>query len=214
MNLSNINIRRLYQGLNRDERFNFITHFVGLILNLSISPFLIYYAESKEKAIAFVIYSIGATFMFAGSSFYHLANEPSKKRIWQLFDYIAIFILIGCSYTSYIYLYLNNRLGHIFLIIHWSLIAFGIIFRVLEKTKFKAVSLTLYIFLGWMVILIFKDITADMPYIVKSLLLAGGISYTIGVYFFIHPRIPLSHAIWHVFVILGVTSHYLSLYYS
>lgn len=214
MNVSNINIPKLYRGLNRDERFNFITHFVGLILNLVISPFLIFYADSREKTIAFIVYSIGATFMFAGSSFYHLANEPSKKRIWQLFDYIAIYILIGCSYTAYIYLYLNNRLGHIFLFIHWTIIAIGILFRVLERTRFKAVSLTLYIFLGWMVILIFKDITANMSLLVKSLLLAGGISYTIGVYFFINPRIPLSHAIWHVFVILGVTSHYLSLYYS
>lgn len=207
-------ISQLYSGLNRDEKFNFITHFAGLMAIILVSPFLIYHANSKQQAIAFTIYSIGASFMFTCSAFYHLANNPVRKKIWQLFDYVAIFILIGCSYTAFIYLYMNTEWGFTFLTIHWIIIALGVIFRILEKNRFKKVSLTIYIFLGWMVLLIFKDITASMPYISKFLLVAGGVFYTIGVYFFINHKIRLSHAIWHIFVILGVVSHYLSLYFS
>jgi hemolysin III len=207
-------ISRQYHRLKLDEKFNFVTHFAGLVSVILITPLLIYYAHSDEQSIAFMIYSLGAGFMFMSSSFYHLAIDPQKKEVWQLLDYISIFVLIGCSYTAFIYLYLNTKLGHIFLIFHWFIIILGIAFRILEKEKYKSISLTLYIFLGWMVILIFNDITANMPYIVKVLLVVGGLFYTIGVYFFIDRKMRLSHAIWHIFVLLGVASHYLSLYYS
>lgn len=214
MSLGNSIIFRLFSNLNKDEKFNFATHFIGLIANVLISPFLMLQAHTKGQFLAFLVYSIGASTMFACSSFYHLANNPIRKRVWQLLDYIAIFILIGSSYTAFILIYLNTPLGHIFLFAHWLIIAFGIAFRILEKEKFKSISLTLYIILGWMVILIFKDITANMTATVKTLLVAGGVFYTMGVYFFINQKIPLSHAIWHIFVILGVASHYMALFYS
>lgn len=207
-------ISRLYHRHPLDEKFNFITHFAGLVAVVLFSPFLIYYAHSDEQSIAFLIYSLGGSFMLMSSSFYHLAIDPQKKKVWQLLDYISIFVLIGCSYTAYIYLYLNTKLGHVFLIFHWFIIILGIAFRILEKEKYKSISLTLYIFLGWMVILIFNDITAHMLYIVKVLLVVGGLFYTAGIYFFIDRKMRLSHAIWHIFVLFGMASHYLSLYYS
>ena len=101
-----------------------------------------------------------------------------------------------------------------FLLLHWIIILFGIGFKLVFQTKYEIVSLSLYLILGWMVLFIYKDITYNMADSVRYWLLGGGISYTIGVYFYVKTHLAWHHAIWHIFVILGCAFHWIALYLS
>jgi hemolysin III len=152
--------------------------------------------------------------MFLSSTIYHITNKDILKNRWRIVDHISIFLLIGSSYTAFILLYYPTSFGLKFLAAHWVIIVFGIIFKLIFKTRFEIVSLALYLCLGWMVVFIYQDITANMTTIVENWLLAGSAFYTIGVLFYIQTKLAWNHAIWHIFVIFGCASHYLALYLS
>jgi len=207
-------IKFLYQNLSLDEKANVITHGFGLILAILASPFLLNSEVTSSQFFGLCIFSLGMVFMFFSSTIFHLSNKEIWKNRWRLVDHISIFILIGATYTPFILFYYNSAEGIQFLKIHWLIIAFGILFKLIFKTNYEIVSLTLYLVLGWMVLIIFNDITANMSTMVKFFLLAGGICYTIGVYFYVKTHLAWHHAVWHIFVILGCAGHFMALFLS
>jgi hemolysin III len=210
----NTYILSLYSNLSLDEKANVLTHSVGFILAL-IGTFIIGTKELTPLTfLGIYTFSFGMLFMFFCSSLYHLANKDIRKNRWRILDHISIFILIGSTYTPFILFYLHTPFGLRFLTIHWLIIFFGIIFKLIFKTRYEIVSLALYLILGWMVLFIYNDITANMTSSVLFWLLAGGISYTIGVYFYVKTHLAWHHAIWHIFVILGCMSHWIALFLS
>jgi len=204
----------LYKNLPLDEKANVITHGAGLVLALVFTPVLLYSEAISLKFWGLVTFSFGMVSMFFCSTFYHLANKEIRKNRWRILDHISIFILIGCTYTPFILFYYHTAEGLAFLRLHWSIILFGVIFKLIFKTKFEIVSLALYLILGWMVVFIFKEISSGMSSGVIFWLLAGGMSYTIGVYFYVKTSIQWNHAIWHIFVLLGCSGHYIALFLS
>lgn len=207
-------IKSLYYNLPTDEKANVITHAVGLVLAILLTPVLLYSQVISPQFWGLVVFSFGMMFMFFSSTFYHLANKEVRKNRWRLVDHISIFILIGSSYTPFILFYYNTPEGIHFLELHWVIICFGILFKLVFKTKYEIVSLLLYLILGWMVIFIFRDISQNMGTDVMFWLLLGGLSYTTGVFFYVRTRIQWHHAIWHIFVLLGCAGHYIALILS
>ncbi|MBK8348149.1 MAG: hemolysin III family protein [Saprospiraceae bacterium] len=208
------NIKRLYHNLPLDEKANFVTHGVGLLLALIFLPFLLSSESDLLKFKGLCVFAFGMVFMFLSSTCYHLANKEIRKNRWQLVDHISIFMLIGGTYTPFILYYYNTPEGMNFLLLHWLIIATGVAFKLIFKTKYEIVSLLLYLVLGWMVVFIFDEISRGMSGPVLYLLIAGGLSYTIGVYFYVKTRLAWHHAIWHIFVILGCTGHFIALLLS
>ena len=207
-------IKKLFLNLSLDEKANVITHGIGLLLAILAAPWLIITAFQPQLILGLGIFMFGMIFMFTSSTLYHLANKDVRKNRWRIVDHISIFILIGSTYTPFILYYYNTSVGLKFLLLHWVIIALGIIFKLVYKTKYELISVCLYLVLGWMVLFIYDDITISMSSTVHSWLIAGGISYTIGVYFYIKTHLAWHHAIWHIFVIGGCFSHYAALYLS
>lgn len=209
-----MNIKDLYKNLPADEKANVITHGLGLILALIFTPILLLSEPLSIRFFGLIVFAFGMISMFFSSTFYHLANKEIRKNRWRIADHISIFILIGCTYTPFILFYYHTEPGIKFLTIHWSIIFFGILFKLIFKTKYEIVSLGLYLVLGWMVVFIFNEISKSMSFPVFFWLIAGGLSYTIGVYFYVRTRIQWHHAIWHIFVMLGCLGHYIALFLS
>lgn len=209
-----MNIKLVYQNLSADEKANVITHGTGLFLALISTPFLLLTEPISIQFFGLVIFAFGMIVMFFTSTFYHLANKEVQKNNWRIADHISIFILIGSTYTPFILFYYNDKDGLSFLTLHWCIIFFGILFKLIFKTKYEIVSLGLYFVLGWMVIFIFKEISSGMSFPVICWLIGGGLSYTIGVYFYVNTKITWNHAIWHIFVLLGCLGHYIALFLS
>ncbi|MBK9734991.1 MAG: hemolysin III family protein [Saprospiraceae bacterium] len=200
-----------YYTLPLDEKANVVTHGIACIFALFLTPVLLMSEPYSIKFWGLFAFSFGMIFMFFSSTMYHLANKDILKNRWRVVDHISIFILIGCTYTPFILYYYYEPQGILFLRIHWLIIIFGIIFKLIFNDKYEIFSLLLYLVLGWMVIIIFESITTSMSSFVKLWLLSGGIFYTVGVIFYIWTKLAWHHAIWHIFVILGCLGHFIAL---
>lgn len=208
------NFFTLFEKLRPDEKFNVITHGAGLILSLILCPFLLYSEGSDFHFFGLCVFTFGLIFMFFSSTLYHLAHHEDKKFRWRIADHSSIFLLIGGTYTPFIFYYHNTKEGISFLMIHWMIILGGILFKLIFKTKYEIFSLILYLVLGWMVVFIYDEIIANMASVVKFWLIAGGLSYTAGVYFYVRDHVKWHHGIWHIFVIMGSGGHFIALFLS
>ena len=90
----------------------------------------------------------------------------------------------------------------------WGLAAVGIILEIAFPRRWPALSLTLYIAMGWVVVVAVKPLLAALPTGGLVLLLLGGLSYTAGIGFYAWKRLPYGHAIWHLFVLAGTILHF------
>jgi hemolysin III len=195
-----------------DERANVLTHFIGLLLCFALSSFILYHYLGKSGFGGVAMFCFGGFFMFVSSTVYHYLIHPPTKYMWRIIDHISIFILIGCSYTAYLSKYYDTEEGRLFLFIHWTIIAFGVIFKLVYKEKYEYLSLGLYLFLGWMVTLKYDSIFGHMPDVSKYSVFAGGVFYCTGVYFYVQDHKPYYHAIWHVLVLFGFAAHWFGLF--
>jgi hemolysin III len=66
--------------------------------------------------------------------------------------------------------------------------------------------------MGWMIVFAINDLLANTPEISLLYLLLGGISYSVGVVFYLLKKVPYSHGIWHLFVLGGSIFHFLCVY--
>ena len=199
------------------ELANVITHALGLTLSIIFAPILIWkvgVAGSTEATLGALIFGIGLLAVYCSSTLYHASKHPKRRACFRMLDHIAIFILIGGSYTAYILKFYNEPAGYFFIAAQWLLILLGVILKVRYTGKFEFVSLTLYLFIGWMVVFIYDPVITTMDSRTLFWLIVGGLSYTVGVLFYVLERLPYNHAIWHLFVLGGSAGHFISLYHA
>jgi hemolysin III len=139
---------------------------------------------------------------------------PRVKQAFKIIDHSAIFLLIAGTYTPFILVHLRGPWGWSILGIIWALAILGILMKVFYISKFRKISVSLYVFMGWLGIIALKEIFAHLPSLSLTLLVSGGLSYTLGLAFYGWRKLPYHHAVWHIFVIGGSTFHYLAIWYS
>ena len=144
------------------------------------------------------------------STLYHA--WPSHKTILKKLDHSSIFLLIAGTYTPIVLVAIGGTTGWIIFSIQWGLALIGIILKQFFVYKFKGVSLAVYIGMGWIIIFVAKALYAHIGLGGFAVLLAGGVLYTAGTYFYKNDKIPYNHAIWHLFVMAGSFMMFLTIY--
>lgn len=203
--------------LSLEEKLNVATHGLGLILAIAGSPFLISVSLPSGGVIttlSLVVFCISMISMYFSSTFYHLSVNKRWKMMWRKIDHMAIFALIGGTYTPFISIYYSEMKGWYFLLILWILIISGIVMKIFRTGRQRYLSTIIYLLLGWMVVIIYNPVTINMSHDVFYWLVVGGVFYTVGIIFYLWRRLKFNHAIWHLFVVAGTTGHFLSLYLS
>lgn len=203
-----------YNLLPINEKANVLTHGLAFIVATFASITMLMTKPVSIEFFGICAFSFGMLFMLMSSTIYHFMINDTLKEKWRIVDHISIFTLIGCSYTPFVLYYYKGISGLQFLAIHWLIVIIGIIFKLRYKSKYEYISLAFYLVLGWMVMFIYDTITPGMQAEVLFYLLMGGLSYTIGVIFYVWHKPKFNHAIWHIFVIMGCTCHYLALFFS
>lgn len=201
----------------REEIANSLTHGVGVILFFIAIPVLVSWAVFKGDAQhvwAVSIFSVSLLMVYIASTIYHSIQDPETKRVLRVVDHISIYFLIAGSYTPFILFFMNRTFGYIFLGIIWGIALGGTIFKIFFTGKFKIISITLYLGMGWMVLFIARPIFTAMSFEGLLWLIIGGAAYTLGTVFFLWEKLRYHHAIWHIFVLFGSVSHYISVFYS
>ena len=141
--------------------------------------------------IGLIVYSIGLVGMFAASAAYNLVPHHGLKEILRRLDYAAIFVMIAGSYTPFALL-VGGGAGHAMLLAVWTIAVAGIVIQLRFPRRFDKLSVPLYLFQGW------------------TVLLAGGIIYTLGVAFHLMERLRFHNVIWHIFVLGGAACQFIA----
>ncbi|SEN55684.1 hemolysin III [Nitrosospira multiformis] len=205
-------VRLRRQQSQGEEIANSISHGIGLVAALVGTPFLITQAARHGNAgfvIGASLFSATTIFLYLASTLYHALPIGKTKRVFRVLEHSAIFLLIAGTYTPFTLGILHGVWGWILLSIIWSLAAAGVVVKVFYGTSFPILSTSLYLFMGWMIVITADLLIANMPTPGLLWLIAGGLSYTVGVVFFaIDSRLQYAHLIWHLFVLTGTTCHY------
>ncbi|MEA1983132.1 MAG: hemolysin III family protein [Campylobacterota bacterium] len=195
-----------------EEIWHFITHGVGLFLSIIGLVVLVAFATLNGSLIAIVssaIYGTTLVVMYGSSTLYHALTHHKLKEVFQTFDHASIYLLIAGTYTPVtLYLLEDSPYGVGIAAAEWFSAFFGIYMKFKYPNRFELLSLILYIVMGWLIVIAMgplREVLADTGF---YLLVAGGLAYTLGVYFYIHDSKPYYHAVWHLFVLAGSLFHY------
>lgn len=195
-----------------EELANSVSHGIGLVAALVGTPFLIVHAARHAEAAFIVgasIFSATVIFLYLASTLYHALPTGKAKRVFRVIEHSAIFLLIAGTYTPFTLGVLRGAWGWSLFGVVWGLALAGVGLKVFDKAAHPVLSTGLYLLMGWVVVIAVDPLLAVMPTDGLLLLLAGGLSYTVGVAFFVtDSRLRYGHLIWHLFVIAGTTCHY------
>ena len=200
-----------------EEIANAVTHGLAFAASIVGLVFLILYACWHGEVLHIVTFSIfGASLilLYLASTLYHAIPNIRVKRIMQLMDHSAIFLLIAGSYTPFMLNVVKNWVGILVCGIVWSIAIFGIVFQSWLLKKGDLLNTLLYLAQGWTVLLACGYVYESLPWQGLLLLLLGGLAYTLGCIFFMWQKLPYHHAIWHLFVLGGSALHYFAVMYT
>ncbi len=194
-----------------EETANSISHGLGLVAAIAAVPILVVTATRDGDASFVVGASVFAgsmVLLYLASTLYHSVNHEATKRLFRLLDHSAIFLLIAGTYTPFTLGVLRGPWGWTLLVLVWTLATVGLTMKAIFGTRYKWVTMSLYIGMGWLALIAAKPILLTVPLPGILLVAAGGIAYTGGLVFFAAHRLRYNHFIWHLFVILGTTCHF------
>lgn len=200
-----------------EEQVNGVSHIIGVLFCLIGMPFLIAKASEQHNFVtvaSVVVFGIGMLMVYSFSSLYHLVQNEKKKKQLKIADHISIYYLIAGTYSPLMIAYLNKNTALIFLGIMWLIVLLGTFFKIVNINRFRKASVVMYVLMGWMILFVIRPLWGVMPLQVFWWIVAGGISYTVGVYFYVNSYKKYFHAIWHFFVLLGTLFHYIAIFES
>lgn len=192
-----------------EEIANSVSHGVGALLSIAALVLLIVRAVSHGGGVhlfAALLMGISLVLEFLFSTLYHALRPRKAKAVFRVFDHSAIYLLIAGSYAPFSFITLREHGGVTLGIAVMVTCAVGIVAECfLRERQPKWLSAAIYLALGWLVIFHIADIFRLLPTPAFALLLAGGLSYTVGCVFYVIKKVPYFHFIWHLFVLAGAT---------
>jgi hemolysin III len=205
---------RKYQIVN--EVFNAITHGVAFGLSIAGLVILIVSAAGTGETMRIVSYTIyGSTLVlvFLFSTLYHSLYFTGAKHVFKILDHACIYLLIAGTYTPLCLVTQGGTLGWVLFGILWAMATLGIVYESLWMGRYKALSVIVYVVMGWLCIINIKGFYEGLTHTGFMLLLGGGLAYTVGIIFYAMKKVPFAHVLWHIFVILGAILMFFSILY-
>ena len=210
--MSESQIVKYYSPL--EEKINIVSHALGLFLGVIGLVFLVIKANNKGDwyTVSFIIYGVSIILLYAASTFYHSSKKSEQRLKLKIFDHAAIYILIAGTYTPYLLVTLHGTLGWKLFFIVWSLALIGIILKFFFIGRFTLISTLAYVLMGWLIVFAIDPMIANLSADGFFWFITGGVFYTLGAIIYVIKYIKLNHAIFHMFVLCGSVSHYISIY--
>lgn len=197
------------------ERLNSLTHLVGAMLSVAALVSLVILGAHHHDAyevVSFAVYGAMLCALYTISTLYHGVRGPRLKAILQKCDHAAIYLLIAGSYTPFTLVTLRGPWGWSLFGVSWGLAAFGIVQELTLGKRTRMLSMVLYVVMGWLALVAVVPLLDALPGAGAAWLLAGGLIYSGGIYFFINDeRIRHGHGIWHLFVLAGSACQFVSI---
>lgn len=197
-----------------EEIANWVTHGIGLALSVVALTLLIVMASVRGDAwhvVSFTVFGLTLLLLYAASTLYHALRDARSKSLFQRLDHAAIFLLIAGTYTPFLLTGLRGPWGWTFFGIIWGFATAGAVFKLVFGARHRAVSVVVYLVLGWLAIVALKPLQFTVHPGSIALLVAGGACYSLGVPFYVWKQLRYHHAVWHAFVLGGSACHFFAI---
>lgn len=189
-----------------EEALNILTHGIGIGLAIAGLTLLVVYAALAGNAWAIVSCAIFGLTMFTlyfGSTMCHASIGKPGECFFEVWDSVAIYALIAGTYTPFMLVNLRGPIGWTVFGILWAIVIFGAVMKIRNPKQQPKWMVLLYLVMGWTLLFILPAMIKYIPARGMWFILAGGLSYSVGVIFYLWRKLKFSHAIWHLFVIGG-----------
>ena len=198
----------------QEEYINAISHALGAILAIIASVFMLIKGSDLPlgQFVGLCVYALSMILLFSSSAIYHFSHDVNKRAWYKKLDHTAIYYLIAGTYTPFLSIAIPTAKAHYLLIALWIIAAIGTLFKLVFIHRFQKISLLAYLVMGWLAVLVMDDMQRFLSAQALTFLVVGGLSYTIGALFYALKKVRYTHAIWHIFVLIGAGSQFLAVY--
>jgi hemolysin III len=214
--LHHVRLNALALRANGEEILNSITHGAGLAMAAAGSVALVGYAGAHAdgwRMAGCVVFAVTLTAVYAASTLSHLAQRRPWRHFFRTWDQALIYLLITGTYTPFALTYLRGGAWWLLTAAMWTIALYGFAAKVLFKQRIDAISVSLYLALGWLPAIGIPQYLDIMPAACMLWILGGGVLYTVGAAFLmLDHKWFFFHAIWHVMVIAGSACHYFAVW--
>lgn len=195
-----------------EEIANSVSHGLGLAAALAALPVLVIvaYPRGATAVLGASVFGAAMVLLYLSSTLFHALPPSRAKRVFQLLDHSAIYLLIAGTYTPFTLGVLRGAWGWTLFGLVWGLAILGTVLKCVRGVGHTGISTWLYIAMGWLVLIAANTVWTLVPKWGLFWLLAGGICYTAGAIFFMAERIRFFHLVWHLFVIAGTACHFVA----
>ena len=208
-------IKKMIQLSTGEEIGNSITHGVMAILLLFTLPYtavLSYVKGGATLSAGTSIFVISLFLMFITSSLYHaMAYETKHKYVLRILDHIFIYVAIAASYTPVALYIVGGWQGILILLIQWSMVLIGILYKSIAQRSIPKLSVTIYLIMGWIAILFMPTLIKQSSFNFLFFIGLGGVLYSAGAWFYMQKDRPYFHFIWHLFINLAALTHFVAI---
>lgn len=194
-----------------EEIANSITHGIGGLLSIAALVLLIVFSSLYGTAwhvVSFTLFGVTMVLLYTSSTLVHSFPPGKAKDVFEILDHSAIYFFIAGTYTPFLFIAVKGWIGWTLFGIVWGLAIGGTVFKAFFVKKYVFFSTVLYVVMGWLIVFAWNEISANVPFDGLVLLAVGGILYTVGAVFYVWRGFKYHHAIWHLFVLAGSTTHF------
>lgn len=190
-----------------EEVWHSIIHGVGIALSIAALAILVAFSAAEGNVWAVVstaIFGASMILLYSASTIYHAIPNPEIKKKLKKLDHISIYYLIAGTYTPFLLVNLRGAVGWTIFGVVWGLALVGTFLKLYTGgSGTKAWSIGLYLLMGWMIVFASRSLVANLSDLAMAFLVLGGLSYTLGIAFYVWKSRKYTHAIWHGFVLIG-----------
>lgn len=205
----------------REEKANYLTHAFGVLVAVVATVVLESRAVAADNGwavVAFAIYGFGMIACMLSSAVYHFVENPAIKALLRHFDHASIYVLISASFSPVTLILLRNDhfWGWGLFILIWIVALAGIGFNFRDLKENNHLKTASYVFMGLLILIAVKPLIkialSENCLDVLYWIVAGGVFYIIGSFFYALAKREFVHTVFHVFVLLGLISHIVAAY--
>lgn len=196
-----------------EEIANSVIHGLGIGLSVAALVILVAFAvlaHDPYKLASAIVFGVALVLEYTASTLYHSFPQPKVKHVFKIFDHCGIYLLIAGTYTPFCLVTLRDANGWMLFWVIWTLALIGIAAEAFWTYRPRWLSAVVYLGMGWMVVLSLRPLVASLDPAGVWLLVAGGLAYTLGTIFYVMKSVKYMHAVWHVWVLIGSTCHFLA----
>ena len=199
-----------------EELVNTISHGIGCLMGMIVLFLCITKAGTSLGRGAGLVYGSSMILLYGISALYHSLRPGTSKKVLQILDHCSIYLLIAGTYTPIllcVFVPAVPAVGWGLLAVQWGVSVIAIILNAIDLKQYRFFSYTAYVLLGWAILPFWSLAITLISRQGMVYLLAGGISYTLGVILYgIGSKLRWFHSIFHFFVLLGSLLHFIAVY--